>query len=246
MLVIANSSAAASGVIATTATGTREIVRASGPGSVVPAICMTAIVGTSRDGDQWLWTHVARGRAVLPSKKWLTLLMKIVSGPEVVQRPEIPYVAFRDRIPFKGFATHTAAMHAELARWLHQHPVDTTGPQFLRLHVIDLSDRATVSVAIPVASVDVAAQAVEADEDPRMVADAIPAGRYATLTYVNHGVKANLTLTRWCAAQGLEIERLRDTSGNTFAARLETLLTDPAQEPRVARQRVRLDFKIAD
>jgi len=174
VLVIANSSAAASGVIATTATGTREIVRASGPGSVVPAICMTAIVGTSRDGDQWLWTHVARGRAVLPSKKWLTLLMKIVSGPEVVQRPEIPYVAFRDRIPFKGFATHTAAMHAELARWLHQHPVDTTGPQFLRLHVIDLSDRATVSVAIPVASVDVAAQAVEADEDPRMVADAIP------------------------------------------------------------------------
>ncbi|HZJ39955.1 MAG TPA: hypothetical protein VFD20_03260, partial [Demequina sp.] len=77
--------------------------------------------------------------------------MKIVSGPEVVRRPEIPYVAFRDRIPFKGFATHTAAMHAELARWLRNHPVDSTGPQFLRLHVIDLSDRATVSVAIPVA-----------------------------------------------------------------------------------------------
>ncbi len=180
------------------------------------------------------------------AKKWLTLLMKIVSGPEVVERPEVPYVAFRDRVPFKGFTTHTAAMHGELTRWRQAHPVDTTGPQFLRLHVIDLSDRATVSVAIPVASAEVAAQAVEADEDPRMVADAVPAGRYATLTYINHGVRANLTLTRWCVAQGLEIERLRDDTGNTFAARLETLLTDPAQEPRVERQRVRLDFKLAD
>lgn len=179
-------------------------------------------------------------------KKWLTLLMKIVSGPEVVERPEVPYVAFRDRVPFKGFATHTAAMHGELARWLQSHPVDTTGRQFLRLHVIDLSDRATVSVAVPVASADVAAQAVEGGEDSRMVADSIPAGRYATLTYMNHGVKANLTLTKWCVAQGLEIERLRDDTGNTFAARLETLLTDPAQEPRVARQHVRLDFKLAD
>ena len=178
-------------------------------------------------------------------KKWLTLLMKIVSGPEVVRRPEVPYVAFRDRVPFKGFATHTAAMHGELARWLQGHSVDALGPQFLRLHVIDLSDRATVSVAIPVVSAEVAAQAVEGDADSRMVADVVPAGRYATLTYMNHGVKANLTLTKWCAAQGLEIERLRDDTGNTFTARLETLLTDPAQESRVARQVVRLDFKLA-
>lgn len=172
--------------------------------------------------------------------------MKILSGPEVVQRPEVAYVAFRDRVPFRGFANHTAAMHAELSRWLQGHPVDTTGPQFLRLHVIDLSDRATVSVAIPVASADVAAHAVEDDEDPRMVADVVPAGRYATLTYVDHGVKANLALTTWCDAQGFKIERVRDVTGNSFVARLETLLTDPAQEPHVARRQVRLDFKIAD
>jgi hypothetical protein len=172
--------------------------------------------------------------------------MKILSGPELVQRPEVAYVAFRDRIPFKGLAAHTAAMHGELSRWLQAHPTDTIGSQFLRLHVIDLSDRATVSVAVPVASIDIAASAVEKEEDPRMVADVVPAGRYATLTYMNHGVKANLALTKWCAAQGLEIERLRDDTGNTFGARLETLLTDPAQESRVARQHVRLDFKLAD
>jgi hypothetical protein len=172
--------------------------------------------------------------------------MKILSGPEVVNLPEVSYVAFRDRVPFKGLATHTAAMHGELARWLQSHPVETTGPQFLRLDVIDLSDRATVSVAVPVVSADVAAQAAEADEDPRIVADAIPAGRYATLTYMDHGIKANLLLTQWCADQGFEIERLRNETGNTFTARLETLLTDPAQESRAARQHVRLDFKLAD
>lgn len=179
-------------------------------------------------------------------KKWLTHPMRIVSGPEVVQRPEVPYVAFRDRIPFRGFATHTAAMHAELTRWLHAHPVESTGPQFLRLHVIDLSDRATVSVAIPVASAEVATEAADAAEDVRIVADATPAGRYATLTYRDHRIKANLRLTTWCAEQGFEIERLRDETGNTFVARVETLLTDPAQESRVARQHVRLDFKLAD
>lgn len=172
--------------------------------------------------------------------------MTIVTGPEVVPRPEIHYVAFRDRIPFKGLATHTAAMHGELARWLQSHPVDTTGSQFLRLHVIDLSDRVTVSVAAPVANSDVAMAAADAAQDARIVADVVPAGRYATLTYMNHGVKANLTLTKWCAAQGFEIERLRDETGNTFLARLETLVTDPAQEPRASRQHVRLDFKIAD
>ncbi|MBC7297796.1 MAG: hypothetical protein H5T82_02770 [Demequina sp.] len=158
----------------------------------------------------------------------------------------MPYVAFRDRVPFKGLANHTAAMRTELTRWLQVHPVDATGPQFLRLHLIDLSDRATVSVAIPVASSEEAIAAAESAQDDRIVADVVPAGRYATMTHMNHGVKANLTLTTWCAAQGFEIERLRDETGNTFVARLETLLTDPAREPRASRQHVRLDFKIAD
>ncbi|WP_291380082.1 hypothetical protein [Demequina sp.] len=172
--------------------------------------------------------------------------MKIVSDPEVVERPQVPYVAFKDRVPFRGLATHTAAMRTELQRWLQGHPVDVGGPAFLRLHVIDLSDRATVSAAVPVVSEEAALAAVEAAGEPRIVADTVPAGRYATLTYMNHGIKANRVLTQWCAAQGLEIERLRDDTGNTFTARLETYLTDPAQERRVSHRQVRLDFKLAD
>ncbi len=172
--------------------------------------------------------------------------MKIVSEPAVVDRPEVPYVAFKDRVPFKGLANHTAAMRAELARWLREHPVDVAGPAFFRLHVIDLSDKATVSVAVPTVSAEAAVAAAEAAGEPRIVADAVPPGRYATLTYMNHGIKANRMLTEWCAAQGLEIERLRDQTGNTFTARLETYLTDPSQERRVSRHEVRLDFKLAD
>jgi hypothetical protein len=179
-------------------------------------------------------------------KTWLTLLMTILSGPEAVERPEMHYVAFRDRVPFKGLAKHTEAMHAELARWVSNNPFDIVGPQFLRLHVIDLSDRVTVSVAVPVATTDIAVEVAEAAEDDRIVADTVPAGRYATLTFQDHAIKANLALTRWCADQGFEIARLRDETGNTFVARLETLLTDPQQEPHAARRQVRLDFKLAD
>ncbi len=183
---------------------------------------------------------------MFPTKNWLTHLMKIVSEPEVVQRPEVPYVAFKDRVPFKGLPAHTAAMHAEFGRWLASHPVDSTGPPFHRLHVINLSEKVTLSVGVPVVSAEAAAAAAAVEDDPRIVADAVPAGRYATLTYMNHGIKANLALTRWCEAQGFEIERFRDETGNTFTARLESLLTDPVLEPRVSRQRVRLDFKLAD
>lgn len=172
--------------------------------------------------------------------------MKIVSGPQVVTRPSIPYVAFRARVPFKGLEFHTAALRRELERWRLDHAVDAVGPSFLRLHVIDLSDRATVSLAVPVASLEVATAAAEAAEDVRIVADTVPEGRYATLTYVDHGMKANLTLTKWCAAQDLEIARVRDSTGNTFVARLETYVTESADESRDAPQQVRLDFKVVE
>lgn len=172
--------------------------------------------------------------------------MTILSGPELVDRPEVHYVAFRDRVPFRGLASHTEAMHAELDRWVSGHSFDTVGPQFLRLHVIDLSERVTVSVAVPVATADIAAEVAEAAEDDRIVADVVPAGRYATLTFQDHAIKANLALTKWCADQGYEIARLRDDTGNTFVARLETLLTDPQLEPHPARRHVRLDFKLAN
>jgi hypothetical protein len=172
--------------------------------------------------------------------------MKIVSEPAVVERLEVPYVAFKDRVPFKGLANHAAAMRTELARWLQDHPVDAAGPAFMRLHVIDLSDRATVSVGVPVVNAEAAIAAAEEAQEPRIVADVVPAGRYATLTYMNHGIKANLLLTTWCAAQGFEVERLRDDTGNTFTARLETYLTDSSEERRVSHQQARLDFKLAD
>jgi hypothetical protein len=186
--------------------------------------------------------------------------MEIVSAPQVVRRPEVPYVAFMDRVPFKGFEIYTEAMRSKMLAWLQDHPVDAAGPPFLRLHVIDLSGRATVSAGVPVASLDEAAAAIGVAAAtarvpqtlvgtlpvvaPQMVVGVLPAGRYATLTYVNHGVKANLMLVEWCAEQGFEIERLRDDTGNTFVARVETLLTDPVEEPRASHQQVRLDFKI--
>jgi len=178
----------------------------------------------------------------------------------VAQRQEVPYVAFRDRVPFTGFETYTGAMRAKLLAWLRNHPVDAAGPAFLRLHVIDSSGRATVSVGVPVASPDAAAAVAAAAtawapqvvlgklpaRAPQIVADVLPAGRYATLSFVNHAVKANLMLGEWCAEQGFEIERRRDDAGDTFVARVETWLTDPNEERRVSRQHVRLDFKLSN
>ncbi len=153
--------------------------------------------------------------------------MKIVSEPEVVQRSLMPYLAFRARVPFKGLEFHAAAMRRDLERWRLEHAVQTAGPPFMRLHVIDLSDRATVSVGMPVESLDVAVAAAEAAADVRIVADTVPAGRYATLTYVDHGVKANLTLTKWCAAHGLELARAQRRHGQHLRSALGDLPGGP-------------------
>jgi effector-binding domain-containing protein len=73
----------------------------------------------------------------------------------------------------------------------------------------------------------------------------LPAGRYATLTYVNHSRRANSTLLTWVHEQGLELDRTESTDGDRFGCRYEAYLTDPRSERMKTRWHTELAIRLA-
>jgi hypothetical protein len=74
----------------------------------------------------------------------------------------------------------------------------------------------------------------------------MPAGRYATLTYRDHSLRANRALIEWARDNGIEFDRRAQPEGEAFACRYEANLTDPEEEPRKTRWAVELAFRIVD
>jgi hypothetical protein len=81
--------------------------------------------------------------------------------------------------------------------------------------------------------------------DDRVRTGVLPAGRYATLVYVNHGLRANKALLDWAAAEGLAPDRADDPAGDRFGCRYEAYLTDPRTERMKTRWQIELAFRLA-
>jgi hypothetical protein len=80
----------------------------------------------------------------------------------------------------------------------------------------------------------------------RIKPGSMPAGRYATLTYRDHSLRANRALIEWARDSGIEFDRREEPEGDAFACRYEANLTDPKEEPRKTRWDVELAFRIVD
>ncbi|HEY9336073.1 MAG TPA: GyrI-like domain-containing protein, partial [Kribbella sp.] len=82
--------------------------------------------------------------------------------------------------------------------------------------------------------------------DARVAPGTLPAGRYATLTYRNHSLRANRSLLDWAAAEGLVLDRHESAAGDVFGCRYEAYRTDPRTEPRKTKWAVELGIRLAD
>ena len=74
----------------------------------------------------------------------------------------------------------------------------------------------------------------------------LPAGRYATLTYVDHAIRANRHLFEWTDTASLTLDRRATPAGDAFGCRYEAILSDERREKRKTRWRVQLNFKLVD
>ena len=161
--------------------------------------------------------------------------MEIFDGPAVVEQPERHTAGIRVTTPFRGMFAVRDELLAELYGWLGDR---AGGPAFLRLHVVDMAGPMDIEVGIvtpaPVAG------------DGRVTAGVLPAGRYAAMTYVGHGRRANGALIDWALARRLAFDVAGDPAGEKFGCRYEAYLTDPRTERRKNRWRIGLAIRLAD
>ena len=159
--------------------------------------------------------------------------MEILEGPSVVTRPARPTAGIRVTTPFRGmFAVRDKLMEELYAS------ISDGGETFFRLHVIDMAGDMDIEVGV------VTDKPIEGDG--RIEPGELPAGRYATLVYVNHGRRANGTLIDWIRARGLVMDVAEDPAGDRFGCRYEAYLTDPRTERMKTRWRIELAIRLAD
>ena len=160
--------------------------------------------------------------------------------PEIVTRPEQPYVALRGHVSMAeigAFAVRTPEVYA----WLGARGLPPAGPPFLKYNVIDMTRQLEIDNGVPVAAL--------VDGDGEMISGVLPAGRYATLTHVGHPselIGATKALLDWAAGQGLAWDMSLGADGERWGSRLEIYLTDPRQEPDMSKWVTQLAFRLAD
>ena len=167
----------------------------------------------------------------------------MMSQPRIEDRNEQPYVGIRSQIPMQALPTVIPQQIGEVAAWLAQQGVEPDGPPLVRYHMCpptaDMAGMLDIAVGWPVAA------ALAGDD--RIIADALPAGRYAALVYtgVENGIKGNGALIEWAAAKGIQWDRWDDERGDAFGGRVEYMLDGPEDDPNPANWRTEVAIKVA-
>jgi effector-binding domain-containing protein len=163
--------------------------------------------------------------------------VEIIEGPSIVAKPIRCCAGIRTVTPFRGMFAVRDKLMDELYDWLDERSLGFRYT-FFRLHTVDMAGSMDVEVGV------VTDEPVEGDG--RISSGVLPAGRYATLTYINHGLRANRTLIEWAEGQSLTFDCMADPAGDRFGCRYEAYLTDPRSERMKTRWRVELAIRLAD
>lgn len=164
--------------------------------------------------------------------------MTSIGKPKIDKRPKITYMGIRTIAPFKGMSKVIGKIADELNQWAEDNKVKTSGPPFLRYHVIDMRGAMDISYCVPVRKA--------LPNDGNVTADFLPAGRYASLIYSGGGISANRALIEWVRAQSMDFDRWDTEQGDNFRGRYETYLTNPKLEPRKSKWEIEVAIKLAD
>lgn len=164
--------------------------------------------------------------------------MELIEPPRVETLPERPYLGIRIVTPFRGMLGVRDKLFDELRAWLAEAEVETVGHGLFRLHVIDMDGPMDLEVGYLTRE--------PLPGDGRVQPGVLPAGRYATLTYKDHALRANGALIDWARDNELAFDRREVSDGDLFACRYEAYRTDPKVEPRKTKWDVELAIKLAD
>ena len=164
----------------------------------------------------------------------------MMNKQKLEDRTEQHYVGIRTEVPMKALRKAIPQLHGEVFAFLDKQGLTPAGAPFVRYHVIDMVALLDVEMGVPVAS--------PISGDGRVSPGVLPAGQYAVLVYtgVRNGIKGNKALLDWGAEQGLVWDRYASDRGDGFGARIESFLTDPADEPNQAKWETEVAIRLAD
>jgi effector-binding domain-containing protein len=163
----------------------------------------------------------------------------MITGPKVEDRNERPYVAIRTQVTMQEMAT-VPDLIGEVFACLGKQGVAPAGAPFIRYLVIDMDALLDIELGVPVANT--------LSGNGRISAGVLPAGRYASLVYTGDYaglVEANAALLDWGAEKGLVWDSWAAENGDGFGARLESFLTNPAEEPDQAKWETEVAIRLA-
>jgi effector-binding domain-containing protein len=166
----------------------------------------------------------------------------MITEPKIEHRNEQPYVGIRAQVTMEELGKVLPPLWGGVYGWLEIKGLKPAGAPLWRYRLIDMAAKLEIDVGVPVATA--------ATGDNRIIADTLPAGRYATLIYAGpyEGLmQATADLLAWAESKGIVWDKWPAASkGEGWRARIENYLTDPKQEPNSAKWQTELAFKLAD
>jgi len=164
------------------------------------------------------------------------------SQPHIEERKLQPYLAIRTAVPIP-FGKYLGPLWQEVEAHLKSQglPASSYGPALIRYLTTDMSTQLDIEVGFavdhPVGGAD------------RILADILPAGRYATLLYTGSyrgkGIyKATVALLDWAKENEIAWNTTTRNRVEWWNGRVEWYLTDPAREKDPKKYRTELAFLV--
>lgn len=159
-----------------------------------------------------------------------------VITPRFEIRPTQYYAAIRLRTTRRNLSTETPKLIAEVAKWLGKNRVAPGGPPLIRYLTISNDDTLDVEIGIGTS---------EPAGGGKILAGSLPRGRY--LTTIHQGpydglVNATASLLEWAEGNGVTWDNAAGPTGTAWKARVEHYLTDPDEQPDMAKWETKLAF----
>jgi effector-binding domain-containing protein len=154
--------------------------------------------------------------------------------PEIVERPEQPYVAVRGKVRMNEISTF-AERGGEVFSWLAARGITPVGALFFKYDVVDMDNGLVIEIGVPI-------EERHAGEG-EIVTGVLPAGRYVSQLHHGHPdglYQATGDLLAWAEQEGLEW----DADGDRWTARLEVYHSDPIEVPDLNQWETELLFRL--
>lgn len=164
----------------------------------------------------------------------------MITEPKLERRKQQYYVAMRIAVPIP-FGKYLQPAWNEVYEWMNKKDITPSGPAIIRYLTTDMSEKLDIDVGFTIG------KAVKGND--RIIADFLPAGRYATLLYTGpykgKGIfNATVALLDWAKENKVTWNTSKKKGVEWWNGRAEFYFSDPATETDSKKFKTELAFLV--